>query len=170
MVNTSSTTNNKTANKSENKDTEKNKVFQQVKQFLHYLDYGKGWDACKAYCIDNGNASFDCQSDALAGIETVAAYALWMQDFVANVSPEFHIDIHSCSFCEETMTVAYVATFHGKHTGPGGPGPATHNEFSTDYAYLVKIDEDEDDKVQSVKKIWNDGYTMKQLGWTKDKK
>lgn len=147
-------------------DATKEKLLDQTRQFLYYLDNGKGWESCKAYCVDEPTCTFDCQCDCLRGVNTIAAYALWKQDFCNNITPGFTIRVHSCSVCMETMTVTYVATFHGKHTGPNGPVPPTQRECHTEYVYVVQLDEsDNDNKVQSVKKIWNDTYARKQLGW-----
>ena len=48
-----------------------------AREFFEACETGKGWAGCKDYCHDD--ATFSCQSDALAEITTVAAYADWMQ-------------------------------------------------------------------------------------------
>jgi len=144
------------------------KAFENCKTFLYYLDSGKGYDACDAYCVEGG-ASFECQCETLADIKSVKDYAAWMQELVGQVFAGFSRKVHFVSYCEESHTVAYVATLHGKHATAGGPVPEEVPEMHSDYTYLVKLSHAEDGKVQSVKKIWNDFYALKQAGWMKSK-
>ena len=146
------------------------KAFEDCKSFLYYLDSGKGFEACQAYCIEGG-ASFECQCETLADIKTVKDYALWMQELVGQAMHGFTRKVHFVAYCEESNTVAYVATLHGKHaTSDSSPGvPPNVPEMHTDYTYLVRLSDAEDGKVESVKKIWNDFYALKQAGWIKEK-
>ena len=40
--------------------------------FFSACDGGKGWDACKEWCHEDATCS--CQADALADVNTLAAY------------------------------------------------------------------------------------------------
>jgi hypothetical protein len=40
--------------------------------------------------------------------------------------------------------------------------PATGNKVAADYVYAMQFDSD---KIRHMTKIWNDGHSLKQLGW-----
>ena len=40
--------------------------------------------------------------------------------------------------------------------------PPTGKSAAADYVYVMDFD---GDKIRHMTKIWNDGYTMRQLGW-----
>ena len=56
-----------------------------------------------------------------------------------------------------------LATYHAKHTGDGGPVPPTNKEMHTQYVYFLKMDED--NKLESMRKVWNDTWALKEIGW-----
>jgi hypothetical protein len=86
----------------------------------------------------------------------VKEYALWMQELVTQAfHGGFSREVHCVAYCEESKMVCYVATLHAKGTA---------EEMRTDYTYLVKLD-DNDGKVVSVRKIWNDFYALQKAGW-----
>jgi hypothetical protein len=58
--------------------------------------------------------------------------------------------------------VTAVAVVHGTQTGPGGPVPPTGRSVAADYVYVMRFD---GDKIRHITKVWNDGYTLKLLGW-----
>ena len=43
-----------------------------------------------------------------------------------------------------------------------GPVPATGKTIAADYVYAMEFD---GDKISRMTKIWNDGHSMKELGW-----
>jgi hypothetical protein len=45
--------------------------------FFDTIETGRGWAACAPFC--RRDATFSCQSDALAEIGTIEAYAGWME-------------------------------------------------------------------------------------------
>jgi hypothetical protein len=109
------------------------------------------------------DAPFMCQADALKDISTVERYMEWMTGFATNIAPGCSYKIH-CTSCDEgTEMVSSFRTFTAKHTGEAGPVPATNKETNTDYCYIVKMDDDH--KVESLTKVWNDGNAFKDLGW-----
>jgi hypothetical protein len=40
--------------------------------------------------------------------------------------------------------------------------PATGNAVAADYVYVMKFD---GDRIRHMTKTWNDGHSLKQLGW-----
>ena len=52
--------------------------------------------------------------------------------------------------------------FRGTHTGEGGPIPPTGKTAAADYVYVMGS---HSDKIRQMTKVWNDGITMRQLGW-----
>lgn len=78
--------------------------------------------------------------------------------------PGFRIEKHCTAWDNDTKMAVYIATFHGKLTGDGGPVAPTNKTMDTEYAYFVKVNDN--DKVVKMQKVWNDGFMFKQLGWT----
>lgn len=73
-----------------------------------------------------------------------------------------HPEIKAFSTDQQRNCVTAVAVVHGIQTGEGGPVPATGNSVAADYVYVMQFD---GDKISHMTKIWNDGHTMRQLGW-----
>ena len=61
----------------------------------------------------------------------------------------------------ERSVVLAFAVFHGTNT-VDGPVPATGKTVAADYVYAMEF---KDDKICSMTKIWNDGHSLRQLGW-----
>lgn len=131
-----------------------------AKQFFEACETGKGWKACQEYCHDG--ATFSAQADALADITELENYVEWMKGFFTPV-PDGKYELKF--FGEDTArsTVAAVAVFQGTQSGPGGPSEPTGKTVAADYVYNIKFD---GDKIKHMTKIWNDGHSLKQLGWT----
>jgi predicted ester cyclase len=130
-----------------------------AREFFDACETGKGWSGCKDYCKDN--ATFSCQADALADVTTLAGYADWMQGLLGPV-PDGHYEMKAFACDEGQNTVLAAAVFHGTQTGEGGPVPPTGNTVAADYVYSMEFD---GDKVSHMTKIWNDGHSLRQLGW-----
>jgi len=81
------------------------------------------------------DATFSAQAKPIAGRETLAS---------------------------KTEQRGRVRSFHGTHTGPGGPVRATGRSISTDYVYVMQL---AGDKISHMTKIWNAGLALKDLGW-----
>ena len=64
---------------------------------------------------------------------------------------------------EENRAATFFATFHGHHTGEGGPVPPTNREMRSHYVFVMFMNGD--DRVEKVYKTWNAAWAMKQLGW-----
>ncbi|MBT6096666.1 MAG: nuclear transport factor 2 family protein [Rhodospirillaceae bacterium] len=127
--------------------------------FFDACETGKGWDGCKDYCQDN--ATFSCQADALAEVTTLAGYADWMQGLLGPI-PDGHYEMKAFASDQARGTVVAAAVFHGTQTGEGGPGAPTGKTVAADYVYAMQFD---GDKISHMTKVWNDGHSLKQLGW-----
>lgn len=130
-----------------------------ARDFFDACETGKGWDGCKDYCQEG--ATFDCQADALADITTIAAYADWMQGLLVPI-PDGHYELKAFATDSGRNTVVAAAVFHGTQTGEGGPIPPTGKTVAADYVYTMQFD---GEKISHMTKIWNDGHSLKQLGW-----
>lgn len=129
------------------------------KQFFEACETGKGWDVCNAYCHEE--ASFSSQTGALADIATLQGYCEWMKNLFTPI-PDGHYELKFFAEDEGSGSVAAVAVFHGTHTGPGGPVPATGKEVCADYVYQMDFD---GGRIKHMTKVWNDAISMQQLGW-----
>ena len=127
--------------------------------FFDACETGKGWAGCSAYC--HANATFSAQADALNDIATLEAYTEWMKNLLTPV-PDGHYEMKAIGADEDRKTVVAFAVFHGTQTGPGGPGDPTGKQVAADYVYSMAFD---GDKISHVTKIWNDGHSLRQLGW-----
>ena len=76
--------------------------------------------------------------------------------------PDGSYELRSFSVDENRKKVSVYAIFRGTHTGEGGPVPATGKQVEADYVYVMEFD---GDSIRHMTKIWNDGFSLKQLGW-----
>jgi predicted ester cyclase len=127
--------------------------------FFDACETGKGWDVCQDWCHEG--ASFSCQAATLAEISTLKDYTEWMKGLLTPI-PDLTYDIAAFATDEARNAVSVYGVVHGTQTGPGGPVPPTGNAVTADYVYVMRFD---GDKIRHMTKIWNDGYTLKQLGW-----
>jgi predicted ester cyclase len=128
-------------------------------QFFEACETGKGWSGCQPYC--HPDATFAAQSDALADVTTLEAYTEWMGGLMA-ILPDGRAEVRSFAVDSEHNNVTAFGVFRGTHTGHGGPVPPTGKSAEADYVYVMDFD---GDKIRHMTKIWNDGITMRQLGW-----
>lgn len=136
-------------------------AFENARRFFDACEAPKGWAGCKEYVADN--ASFVAQSEPLVEINTVEAYCEWMAAFANVTAPGSSYDLHSCSYDEQNNTAMFFATYHAKHTGDGGPVPATNKETSSHYVYALTMNAD--NKIEKMVKVWNAPWAMRELGW-----
>jgi len=127
--------------------------------FFEVCEIGKGWDACKDYCLEN--ASFSSQAEPLLEVRTIEAYADWMQG-VCSILPDSNYEIKSLTVDEQNKHVSFFAVFSGTHTGEGGPIDPTGLNGTIDYVYALEFSED---KIKHLTKIWNPHHFFKQIGW-----
>ena len=130
-----------------------------AEQFFDACETGKGWEVCKQ--DRHPSATFTAQAGALAGVETLQAYTDWMKGLFTPV-PDGRYEVRSFAVDEGRQNVAAYGVFRGTHTGQGGPVPPTGKTVEADYVYVMDFD---GDKIRHMTKIWNDGISMKQLGW-----
>jgi predicted ester cyclase len=130
-----------------------------AERFFDACETGKGWDGCQPYC--HSGATFAAQADALADIATLEAYTEWMKGLLT-ILPDGTAEVRSFAVDEVRHNVAAYGVFRGTHTGEGGPVPPTGKSAEADYVYVMEFD---GDRIRHMTKIWNDGITLRQLGW-----
>jgi len=130
-----------------------------ARQFFDACETGKGWDVCKAWCHED--ATFSCQSDALADVTTLEGYTEWTKGILTPL-PDGHYELNAFATDPDQASVLASAVFHGTNTGDGGPIAPTGQSVATDYVYVMKFD---GDKIRHMTKIWNDVQALKALGW-----
>lgn len=127
--------------------------------FFDACETGKGWDVCQDWC--HADASFACQAATLAEISTLKDYTNWMQGLLTPV-PDLSYEIAAFATDAERNSVSVYGIVHGTQTGPGGPVPPTGNAVTADYVYVMRFD---GDKIRHMTKVWNDGFSLQELGW-----
>jgi predicted ester cyclase len=130
-----------------------------AERFFDACENGKGWEACQPYC--HPGATFTAQADALADIATLEAYTEWMRALLV-LLPDGTAEVRSLAVDEARHSVAVFGVFRGTHTGEGGAVPPTGKRAEADYVYVMDFD---GDKIRHMTKIWNDGITLRRLGW-----
>jgi predicted ester cyclase len=133
---------------------------QVAEQFFDACETGKGWEVCQKYC--HAGATFSAQAGVLADVKTLEAYTDWMKGLFTPV-PDARYELRSFAVDESRKNVIGFAVFRGTHTGPGGPIPATGRKVEADYVYVMDFD---GDRIRHLTKVWNDGISLKQLGWS----
>jgi predicted ester cyclase len=130
-----------------------------AERFFEACETGRGWTGCREYC--HHNASFSAQADALAGITTLEGYTEWMKGFFTPV-PDGSYEVRSFAVDEARGNAIAYAVLRGHHTADGGPVPPTGQTVEADYVYVMQFD---GDRIRHMTKIWNDGFSLRQLGW-----
>jgi predicted ester cyclase len=130
-----------------------------AQRFFDACETGKGWAGCQQYC--HTAATFSGQVGALQGVDTLQGYTEWMKNLLTPL-PNGSYELRSFAVDDERHNVCAYGVFRGTHTGPGGPVPPTGKPLEADYVYVMQFD---GDKIRHMTKIWNDGISLKQLGW-----
>ena len=131
-----------------------------AEKFFDACESGRGWEGCKQYC--RPGATFSAQAAALTGVNTVEAYTNWMQGMYAPM-PDARYEVKAFAVDEQRNNVTAVGVFKATHTGNGGPVPPTGKKLEADYVYVMDF---EGNQIKHMTKIWNDGHSLQQLGWT----
>jgi predicted ester cyclase len=134
-------------------------ITETARSFFDACETGKGWEACSPFC--HPDATFSAQAPALAGVDTLAAYADWMKGLFTPV-PDGRYELRSFAPDHARGKVMVFAVFSGTNTGEGGPVAPTRNRVEAEYVYIMDF---EGDRIRHMTKVWNDGHTLKQLGW-----
>ena len=100
-------------------------------------------------------------AEPLADVKTLDQYAEWMVG-ICTIMPDGKYVIKSMAVDEERNNVAAFGVLTGTHTEEGGPVPPTGKRANVEYVYVMDFD---GDKIKHVTKIWNAGWTLKELGW-----
>ncbi len=130
-----------------------------ARAFFEACETGKGWATCAAYC--RPDASFASQAEPLADMTSLADYTEWMKWLLGPI-PDGHYELKAFAVDEARGSVSAFATFKGTHTGEGGPVPPTGKPVAADYVYVMELD---GDKIRHMTKIWNAGWSLRELGW-----
>lgn len=130
-----------------------------AERFFGACETGAGWKGCEPYC--HPGATFSGQVDVLAGMATLEAYTEWMKSLLT-LLPDGTATVRAFAVDEARYNVVVFGVFRGTHTGVGGPVPPTGKTAEADYVYVMDFD---GDKIRHMTKIWNDGITLRQLGW-----
>ena len=128
-------------------------------KFFDACETGKGWEGTSPYC--HPGATFSAQSGVLADVKTLEAYTDWMMGMFTPC-PDGNYEIRSFAADEERSNVSGYGVFRATHTGEGGPVPATGQSVEAEFVYVMQF---EGDKISHVTKVWNDGESLRQLGW-----
>ena len=136
-------------------------AFNNAKKFFEACETGQGWEGCKEY-VENG-ATFTGQADAVSELDTVESYTEFMKNICNGPLAGATYTVHAESFDENTSTAMFFGTFHATHVGEGAPIPPTNKKTNTHYVYTLKMSDN--DKVEEMTKIWNDGWCFRELGW-----
>jgi len=134
-------------------------IAEAAERFFEACETGKGWDGCRAYCHDD--ATFAAQATALADVTTLEGYTEWMKGLFTPV-PDGSYELKSFAVDAERQHVLAYGVFRGTHTADGGPVPPTGRAVEADYVYVMEFD---GDRIRHMTKIWNDAWSLAQLGW-----
>ncbi len=137
------------------------KAFDNANAFFEACETGKGWAGCKDYVA--AGATFESQAEPLADMKSVQAYCDWMGAFTTKTAPGSSYDINCSGFDEKRNIAFFFGTFHGKHTGEGGPVPPTGKQTHSHYVYTLQMNDQ--GKISGMTKIWNAPWAMRELGW-----
>ena len=127
--------------------------------FFEACESGGGWEKCSQYCT--ADAGFSSQAEPLAEISTLADYTEWMKGILVPI-PDGQYEIKSFAVDHDRNSICAYAVIRGTHTGEGGPVPPTGKSFEADYVYIMEF---EGTKISNMIKVWNAGWSLRELGW-----
>jgi len=120
---------------------------------------GEGWEACQRYCLPD--ATFSHEGSMLADCRTVEAYTEHVKAMLTPI-PNLRREVRAIAVDEDRSQVIVHYLMKGTHTDEGAPHPPTGKGFASN---SVLVFEFEGDLIRHVTKVWNDGYTLQQIGW-----
>ena len=136
-------------------------AFESAHKFFTACEAPEGWAGCAEHAADG--ATFSAQSEPIAEMSTLEEYCEWMLGLGTVIAPGASYTLHASSYDEASRTALFFATFHGTHTGEGGPVPPTGKSTNSEYVYAVRMNAD--NKVEHLTKIWNAPWALRELGW-----
>lgn len=134
-------------------------IRENAQRFFDACESGQGWAVCRQYCHED--ATFSAQADALGGIDTVEKYTEWAKGLLTPM-PDAGYEIQAFAVDADRDQALIFSVFRGTHTGPGGPMEPTGKSLAAEYVYALRFD---GGKIRHMTKIWNDGHSLKQVGW-----
>lgn len=134
-------------------------ITENAERFFKACETGLGWDGCSPFCTPD--ATFEAQSEPLAGMSSLRDYTEWMKGLLT-IMPNGRYEVKSFATDEQRQNVCAYGVFSGTHTGQGGPLPPTGRSTATDYVYVMQFD---NGKISHMTKIWNAPWALKELGW-----
>ena len=134
-------------------------ITETARRFFDACETGRGWQVCQEFCTPG--ASFAAQCEPLMEMHSLQAYTDWMSGLLQAL-PDGQYDVKSFAVDEAAASVSIYAVFSASHIGSGGPQPPTGKTVTADYVYVLFF---EGDLIRHMVKVWNAGWTMKELGW-----
>ena len=135
-------------------------ITETAQAFFEACESGRGWAVCSAYC--HSDAGFAAQAEPLADVRTLKDYTDWMKGLLTFIPDGSYTLKSFATDAERDIVIAY-ATFHGTHSGQGGPMPPTGKSTNSDYVYVMEF---EGGKIRHMTKVWHAVWAMRELGWT----
>ena len=136
--------------------------FQEATKFVEALEAGKGWKFCQDYVVDEAT-TFEVQAETFKDTKTVKAYNEWMENFIGKICPDYTYELRGAAFDEKRSVAIFVCTGKATHTLDGGPVPPTNKTGTTDFVYLLHMNNN--GKIDNMLKVWNGPFCMKSFGW-----
>ena len=164
-----------------------------AERFFDACETGGGWDSCKEFC--HAEATFSAQASALEGVETLEAYTEWMKGLLTPVPDgsyelrSFAVDEDR----NNVSAFAVFSGTHTGEGGPVPPTgnrveadyvchidagdrsrtPVIRTSAAPTPERAVQYRrpgtglelEFDGDRIRHMTKIWNDGFSLTQLGW-----
>ena len=84
-----------------------------------------------------------------------------MKDLLIPV-PDGHYEVRSFAVDEDSEQRGGIRRIPRYSYWQGGPVPPTGKRVEADYVYIMEF---EGDLIRNMTKVWNDGVSLKQLGW-----
>ncbi len=105
-----------------------------AERFFEAFETGKGWEGCKGFC--HPNATFSCQADTVAEIDSLQSYTYWMKG-LALLMPDGSYEMGAIAVDESKNKVIGHAVFRGTHTGEVRLAPSTGKSTEGGYVYVM---------------------------------
>ena len=130
-----------------------------ARRFFDTCEAGKGWQACRAYCTQD--ATFSAQCEPLAEIGTMQAYTDWIAGALHTFRSGWY-EVRSVATDEAGASVSIFSVFSAA-AGGKDERSATRKMLKIDYVYVLFF---EGQEIRHMTKVWNAGWTMREMGWT----